>query len=107
MHPPSKRLTSPAILLALGLGACATPVQPYVAASPYPVPPPPRNESIPPPPVNPQPMIWQPGHWDWTGSSYAWSDGLWVSREGHGDNWLDGYWTHGTGVWTWVPAHWV
>jgi hypothetical protein len=76
-------------------------------APPYPAVPPPQAETIPKPPVTEQPLIWQPGHWDWTGGSYAWTSGAWVLRAGHGTTWQDGYWTQVNGAWTWVGPHWV
>ncbi len=108
------RLTHSAAALVLLLGtlaACAQP-QPTATASganPNPPPPPVRSEEIPKPPVSEDPLIWQPGHWDWEGSGYAWRQGEWVKRAGHGTEWQDGYWSNqsGSGAWTWVPAHWM
>jgi hypothetical protein len=88
---------------ALGLAGCAT----QVAFAPQPTVPPPQAEVIPKPPVSEQPLIWQPGHWDWTGGSYAWTSGAWVLRAGHGTSWQDGYWTQVNGSWSWVPPHWT
>ena len=34
------------------------------------------------PPVSPVPLVWQPGHWDWTGSSYVWAPGQYVDAGG-------------------------
>jgi hypothetical protein len=78
-----------------------------VVANPYPNPPPPKAEAVPKPPIAEEPMIWQPGHWDWTGDAFAWREGRWVRREGHGTQWQDGYWSNADGTWTWVPAHWL
>jgi hypothetical protein len=95
------------------LGACAlllagcTAGQKTAAAVPYPAVPPPQSEAIPKPPVSDQPLIWQPGHWDWTGSAYAWTGGAWVLRAGHGTGWQDGYWKQVDGKWTWVGPHWI
>ncbi len=69
--------------------------------------PPIRTEQVPAPPASRTVMIWQPGHWDWSGTYYAWTPGEWVEREGHGTLWQDGYWQDsGTGS-VWVPAHWL
>jgi hypothetical protein len=70
-------------------------------------PPPGRSETIPKPPVSEQPLVWQPGHWDWTGGSYAWRPGQWVLRAGHGTLWQDGYWAREGGTWVWIPGHWL
>jgi hypothetical protein len=85
------------------LSACAA----QVIAPPYPPVPPPQAEMIPKPPVSEQPLIWQPGHWDYTGASYAWTGGAWVLRAGHGTAWQDGYWTQVNGAWSWVAPHWT
>ncbi len=71
-------------------------------------PPPPYAETLPLPPVTEEQLIWQPGHWDWTGVGYTWRDGRYVPQAGHGTQWQPGYWAHGEdGVWRWVPAHWL
>ena len=57
------------------------------------------SETVPLPPVSGVPLTWQPGHWDWTGSVYAWQRGRWVTRGGHGTLWQDGYWTLQGGQW--------
>ena len=97
-----------AIVLIAGslvLAACGIPRG--AAYNPNPLPPAPRAETIPKPPVTEELLIWQPGHWDWTGTGYAWAPGKYVAREGHGSLWLDGHWvTSGTG-WAWVPGGWV
>ena len=41
--------------------------------------PPPMAEAIPNPPVSPVPLMWQPGHWDWTGNSFVWTPGQYVA----------------------------
>ena len=51
------------------------------AGPPAPMPPP-MAETMPRPPVSPVPLIWQPGHWDWTGSSYVWAPGQYVDLGG-------------------------
>lgn len=105
------RFTPPlaSLLLVLGLAACTPPAATPVASSANPNPPPPpvRTEVIPKPPVSEDPLIWQPGHWDWEGTGYAWREGEWVKRAGHGTEWQDGYWANQNGTWTWVAAHWM
>jgi WXXGXW repeat (2 copies) len=100
------RLCPPALAVTLLLAGCVG-VTREVAGPPYPAPPPIPTEAVPKPPVSEAPLIWQPGHWDWTGSAYAWQGGRWVLREGHGTQWQDGYWSNSAGAWQWVPAHWL
>ena len=100
-----KRVVVPVLLAGtLALAGCVAQVP---AVNPYPPVPPPQAEIIPKPPVSATPLIWQPGHWEWTGSAYAWSAGTWVARAGHGSLWQPGYWALTTGGWTWVPGHWT
>jgi hypothetical protein len=89
------RLTGILLLLA----ACAS-------EPPAPVPAP-MAETIPKPPVSPLPLIWQPGHWDWSGSSFVWVPGQFVNATGHSGNWMPGYWEKSDAGWTWRPAHWL
>ena len=42
----------------------------------------PMAETIPRPPVSPDPMIWQAGHWNWTGNGYVWIPGQYVTADG-------------------------
>ena len=69
--------------------------------------PPIRTEQVPAPPPSRTVMIWQPGHWEWSGAYYAWTPGEWVPREGHGTLWQDGYWQDNGATSVWVPAHWL
>ena len=65
------------------------------------------TEGVPAPPPSRTVLIFQPGHWDWTGARYRWVTGMWVERSGHGTLWQDGYWD-GVGAGTvWVPGHWL
>jgi WXXGXW repeat (2 copies) len=59
------------------------------------------------PPVTSEPLIWQPGHWDWNGSGYIWAHGEYVPAQGHGNLWVPGWWSRTPSGWTWQPAHWV
>ena len=109
MRPTLIRATL-SLLLVLGLAAACVPpgtTPAVVAANPNPPPPPVRTEVIPKPPVSEEPLIWEPGHWDWDGSGYAWREGEWIKRAGHGTAWQDGYWTNQNGSWAWLPAHWM
>jgi len=101
-----------ALLLAAGLSAgsltaCTPPPTPASTALPFPPVPPPREEAIPKPPVSEEPLVWQPGHWDWNGKDYTWVSGKWVPKDGHGTMWMDGYWKRSGSDWIWVPGHWT
>ncbi len=88
------------------LGGC---VVATTTASAYPFPPVPAAppETVPLPPVTETPLIWEPGHYDWSGAAYVWQPGRYVPRAGHGALWQDGYWQFVNGGYTWVPAHWM
>lgn len=92
-----------AIALAGGIGllaGCAAPfVPPPVPASVV--------EVIPNPPVSATPLIWQPGHWDWSGTSYVWQTGQYVPRAGHGNLYMPGYWALTDSGYRWQPPHWM
>jgi hypothetical protein len=99
------RVPTQALLLVAALAVAGCVVGPQ---NPYPPIPPSRVEVVPKPPVSEDPLLWQPGHWDFLGGSYAWAAGRWVPRGGHGVNWQDGYWTSNPdGRWVWIPAHWI
>ncbi len=88
-----------AVLLALA--GCAP------AGLPYPPVPAPLSEIVTRPPLPSYNLIWRPGHWTWTGSTYNWEPGEWVDRGGHGNLWQDGYWTLSNGSYAWVPGHFM
>ena len=92
-------LTIPFWLL---LSACAT-----TTYAPYPPVPAPRAERVPAPPVSSTLLIWQPGHHDWDGQQFAWIEGRWVERAGHGTLWQDGYWRRDGVTYVWVRGHWI
>ena len=75
-------------------------------AQPAPIPPP-QAETIPNPPVSAVPLTWQPGHWDWTGSSYVWVQGQWVNLNGRPGTWMPPFWEKTPSGWAWHPAHWL
>jgi hypothetical protein len=95
-----------AALLAVGLLAGCT-AKPQADANPYPPVPPPIAETMPNPPVTAEPLMWQPGHWDWTGNGYVWSKGQYVPAEGHGNLWMPGWWSRSEAGWNWLPPHWT
>jgi WXXGXW repeat (2 copies) len=76
----------------------------YTAPPPVP---PATVEIVPRPPVSPVPLLWQPGHWDWTGSAYVWTPGQYLPAEGHSNQWMSGYWEKTDSGWVWHPAHWA
>ncbi len=76
-------------------------------AGPYSPVPPPRPETIPPPPVTGTALLWMPGHWDWNGTGYIWQPGQYVPRDGHTNMFQPGFWQHTAAGWAWVPAHWM
>jgi hypothetical protein len=94
----------PAIALCLGLSLTACAITP---ANPYPPVPPRPAEAMPLPPVTTTPLIWQPGHWDWTGAGYAWRPGQFVPRGDHSNEWLPEHWALVGSTWVWQPAHWL
>jgi hypothetical protein len=51
--------------------------------------------------------MWQPGHWDWNGTGYAWAKGQYVPAAGHGSLWTPGWWSRTPSGWTWMPPHWM
>ena len=65
----------------------------------------PETQSL--PPVTSEQLIWQPGHWDWTGSGYAWAPGQWVTAANHGPLWMPGFWDQTAGGWVWRAPHWT
>jgi hypothetical protein len=97
----------PALLVLGLLSACAP--QPDAEDTPNPHPPVPAliPETMTKPPVIAEPLLWQPGHWDWTGSGYTWAPGQWVPAQGHGPLWMPGWWSHSSGGWVWQPPHWT
>lgn len=106
-------LTAPALLLALGLSACAT----TTGTLPYPPVPAPQAETIPTPPVSDQTLVWRPGDWEWNGSGYSWQPGAYVPSNGRAESWVPGHWqagsstyvngVYGAGNYSWVPGHWM
>jgi hypothetical protein len=64
-------------------------------------------EVIPRPPVSVAPLIWQPGHWNWTGNSFVWIPGQYVDRTGIGGTWVSEMWERTAAGWVWRPGHWL
>jgi hypothetical protein len=101
----ANRLPAAAGLIGLGLSLAGCVAGP--PPSPCPAVPPLPAEVLPKPPVSEAPLVWQPGHWVWTGSNYAYQQGLYVPRV-HGTTWLPGFWTMSSGgVCHWNGAHFL
>jgi len=88
----------------------AQPVATMVALSPGP-PPPPHSELVPPPPQGVGPVVWQPGHWQYTGTlgrEWSWQPGQYVPPPMGQTTWVPGRWLQQpTGGWTWLEGHWA
>jgi hypothetical protein len=77
-----------------------------------PAPPPSDNaELVPPPPPGAGPMVWQPGHWDYTGMTgnpWSWHDGHYVPPPPGETTWVPGQWSQApNGSWIWLHGHWA
>lgn len=118
--------------LTLAVGACVNtvpsqpastvlvspPAQPSVAAvvpattvaAPMP-PPPPQSELVPPPPQGAGPVVWQPGHWSYTGLStdpWSWVAGRYMPTPPGQTTWIPGQWQQTpNGSWMWITGHWA
>jgi hypothetical protein len=101
-----RTFTAAATLLAITLLGACTP-QSQAGGNPYPPVPPLVAEVIPKPPVAGEQLVWQPGHWAWSGGGYIWARGQYVPAAGHGNLWMQGWWSQTAAGWTWQPAHWT
>jgi len=81
--------------------------QPEVVIAPN-APPPPRVETIPPPPnAESQLMYWRPGRWAWNGGSWEWSSGQYVERPAPQAVWEPGHWVQQpSGGYVWTDGRW-
>jgi hypothetical protein len=122
LHRQATFLVVPAI--AALLGACAasqataqTVVTAPVQLAPSTVivapsaPPAPQTETVPPPPASATVVsYWQPGHWDWNGSSWVWVEGSYIQRVLQPTAtavWVPGQWVmQASGGYVWVAGHW-
>jgi hypothetical protein len=95
------------ILAALVLVAGCQISEPRSDGNPYPPVPAVLPETIPNPPVTAEPLMWQPGHWDWNGNGYVWAAGQYVPAAGHGNLWVTGWWSRTQAGWQWQPPHWT
>lgn len=115
-------LAVPIILLGGGAHAAGFGPVPHPAAQPAPaiqtvqqtviiapsLPPAPRVETVPPPPPpGPNAALWRPGHWNWTGTDWAWVSGRYVVPPAPTQVWTPGRWVaHPEGGYQWIPGHW-
>jgi hypothetical protein len=70
--------------------------------APY-APPAPRVEN--PPPPSPL-MVWEPGHWSWSGAQFVWTPGHYAERPSASATWCPGYWQQGPAGWVWIEGSW-
>jgi hypothetical protein len=81
-----------------------------VAVAPGP-PPPPHAELVPPPTQGSGPVVWQPGHWQFTGAArnpWSWEAGQYVPPPPGETTWIPGRWMQQpTGGWSWTEGHWA
>jgi hypothetical protein len=63
-----------------------------------------REEVVPPAPT--ADVVWQPGHWSWSGSQYVWVNGVYVARPRPQVAWVPGHWDQSPNGWAWVDGYW-
>ena len=82
----------------------------FAACSPAP-PPPAQTELVPPPPQGAGPVVWQPGHWQFSamnGGSWVWATGHYVPPPTGHTTWVAGRWLQQpSGSWAWLEGHWA
>jgi YXWGXW repeat-containing protein len=71
-------------------------------------PPPIRAEVVPPPPAGESTLvIWQQGHWAWSGTNWVWVAGQYVTPPAPKVVWDPGHWVQQSdGTWKWVDGQW-
>lgn len=83
---------------------------PYGTVAPTP-PPPPESQLVPEPPAAGGTVVWQPGHWAYTGaagSPWTWINGQYVPAPPGMTSWVPGQWLQqANGTWRWAPGHWA
>jgi hypothetical protein len=120
---PRRSLAPLALPVLMGLSACVSApperntqiiVQPppaqQVLLAPGP-PPQPHAELVPPPPQGAGPVVWQPGHWLFTGvpgRAWSWQPGQYVPPPVGQTTWVPGHWAQQpNGQWAWMEGHWA
>src|SRR4051812_43810516 len=81
------------------------PGQSLVAPGPRP---PRRADFVPPPSPGMGPVVWQPGHWRYSGNTWVWQPGQYTPPPPGQTTWIPGRWTQqSTGGWVWTEGHWA
>ena len=122
LHRRTAILTLPAIAALVGAATVAPASAQTVVTAPVELtqatvlvapsaPPPPQVETVPPPPRTATvTTYWQPGHWNWNGSSWVWVDGAYMQRIQQPDTtavWVPGQWVaQSGGGYVWMAGHW-
>lgn len=99
-------ISKPLLAVALAFGAALLAGCTVEQAYPPPIPAT-TVEVIPKPPVSGTQLIWQPGHWDWNGTNYVWTPGVYVPRTTQSNEFMPGWWKLTPSGWQWQPAHWL
>jgi WXXGXW repeat (2 copies) len=89
----------------------AQPAQVAMTAPTPPPPPPPQASLVPPPPQGSGTVVWQPGHWSYTGAGdqpWTWIAGRYVAPPAPNEaSWVPGAWQESSnGAWMWNAGHW-
>jgi len=50
--------------------------------------------------------VWVPGYWNWGGSAYQWTTGVWIRPPNSGAVWVTPRWYHDKRGWYRVGGHW-
>ena len=57
--------------------------------------------------VSPGPnYVWTRGYWRWTGTTYVWASGSWITRPRPAAVWVEGHWLRRGSRWVWVAGRW-
>jgi YXWGXW repeat-containing protein len=87
------------------------PAQPATALIAPGPPPAPQAELVPPPPQGAGSVVWQPGHWMFTGMAgnpWSWQPGQYVPPPMGQTTWVPGHWAQQlSGGWVWMEGHWA
>ncbi len=94
-----------ATIVAVGLAATAAYAQTSTVIIAPTAPPPPRVETAPPPPAAVD--VWTPGHWTWSGTTWAWVPGQYIARPAPQAAWVPGHWEQQGANYVWVEGHWA
>jgi hypothetical protein len=88
VQPPTQQVQSPSVVA--------------------PGPPPPAQTETVPPPSGTGPVVWQPGHWRFSGNQWFWQPGQYVPPPTGQATWIPGRWVQQpAGGWVWQDGHWA